>query len=79
MAGVEQYCRFSGYSETFRFEGDFVDTTPRDRYERRMCKLVAIDAVKFRNSEIQYRRDFLTRELNKVSSVQPSFVPFCAC
>lgn len=65
ITGVEQYCRYSGYSNTFRFEGDFVDTTPRDNFGRRLCKLVAIDAVKFRKKEIQYKKDLLTRELNK--------------
>lgn len=65
-AGCEQYSRYSGYSETFRYEGDYLDTTPRDAYGRRLCQVVAVDAVPFRRSETQYQRRFLLRELNKV-------------
>lgn len=65
-SGCEQYCNYSGYSDTFRFEGDHIDSTPRDEYGRRMCKVVAIDAVPFRRKQNQYQREFILRELNKV-------------
>jgi len=65
-SGCEQYSKYSGYSDTFRFEGDYIDTTPRDEYGRRMCQIVAIDAVPFRKKQIQYQREFILRELNKV-------------
>lgn len=42
-----------------------MDTTPRDAYGRRLCQLVAVDAVQFRRKQVQYQKEFLKRELNK--------------
>lgn len=65
IPGCEQYSQYSGYSETFRFEGDYIDTTPRDAYGRRLCQLVAVDATSFRRTQTQFQKEFLLRELNK--------------
>nr|CAH0106658.1 unnamed protein product [Daphnia galeata] len=65
ITGCEQYSSHSGYGDTFRFEGDFVDRTPRDAYGRRLCQVVAIDAIPFNRKETQYKRDSVNRELRK--------------
>ncbi|XP_032792418.2 poly(ADP-ribose) glycohydrolase [Daphnia magna] len=65
ITGCEQYSRHSGYGDTFRFEGDFVDNTPRDAYGRRLCQVVAIDAIPFRSKEVQYKQESIDRELRK--------------
>jgi len=49
-----------------------VDATPRDGHSRRLCKVVAMNALKFRQPNVQYQRRFLLRELNKVRV-------FCFC
>lgn len=66
FVGCEQYCKHSGYGDTFRFEGDFVDQTPRDAYGRRLCQVVAVDAFPFQRKETQYQTGYLSRELKKV-------------
>ncbi len=64
-SGCEQYSRYSGYSRTFRFEGDYIDTTPRDAFGRRLSQIVAIDATSYSNPATQYEEKAFLRELNK--------------
>lgn len=67
IIGPERFSNYTGYSDTFSFAGDFVDTTPRDHFGRRKTFIVAIDALKLTssNSDSQYHPDYLERELNK--------------
>ncbi|XP_046631255.1 poly(ADP-ribose) glycohydrolase-like [Daphnia pulicaria] len=65
ITGCEQYSCHSGYGDTFRFDGDFVDQTPRDAHGRRLCQVVAIDAIPFNRKETQYKKDSINRELRK--------------
>lgn len=48
------------------FLGEYDDKTPWDDSRRKMCSIVAIDALQFRDSADQYREDLMIRELNKV-------------
>jgi len=73
ITGAERYCSYKGYAETFEYEADFVDKTKRDQHSRRETKIVAMDAISFRNERDQFSEDNLIRELNKayVSFVSP--------
>jgi len=63
--GCEQYSRYSGYSNSFRFEGDYIDTTPQDAYGRSLCQIIAIDATPYSFPATQYKEKAFLRELNK--------------
>ncbi|XP_029166400.1 poly(ADP-ribose) glycohydrolase-like isoform X2 [Nylanderia fulva] len=65
VSGIERYSKYEGYSNTFKWKGDFVDETPRDDSYRRMTSIVAIDALYFRQPSLQFKIDNITRELNK--------------
>jgi hypothetical protein len=67
ITGAERYSRYVGYGDTFAFDGDYCDTTPRcvssahrragltaggsDGSGRRRTTLVAIDALHFAKHE----------------------------
>ncbi|XP_050444610.1 poly(ADP-ribose) glycohydrolase-like isoform X1 [Cataglyphis hispanica] len=65
VSGIERYSKYEGYSNTFKWKGDFVDETPRDDSCRRRTSVVAIDALYFRQPSLQFEIDNITRELNK--------------
>ncbi|XP_011267867.2 poly(ADP-ribose) glycohydrolase-like isoform X2 [Camponotus floridanus] len=65
VSGIERYSKYEGYSNTFKWKGDFIDETPRDDSCRRMTSIVAIDALYFRQPSLQFKIDNITRELNK--------------
>ncbi|CBY33521.1 unnamed protein product [Oikopleura dioica] len=48
ITGAERFSRYSGYSKSFRFRGNFVDTQIRDCYRRKCTQILAIDAVNYR-------------------------------
>lgn len=66
--GCERFNKYTGYANSFEWAGDFQDTTPRDRFGRLCCTVVAIDALRFANARAQYSADLVNRELNKVNS-----------
>lgn len=66
VTGIERYSKYGGYSNTFKWKGDFVDETPRDSSGRRLTSIVAIDALYFRQPSLQFNTSNITRELNKV-------------
>ncbi|XP_011139259.1 poly(ADP-ribose) glycohydrolase isoform X1 [Harpegnathos saltator] len=65
VSGIERYSKYEGYSSTFKWKGDFVDETPKDSSGRRMTSIVAIDALYFKQSSLQFNINNVTRELNK--------------
>lgn len=65
MIGCEQFNVYRGYSSSFRWGGNFVDQTPSDAYRRRMTRVVAIDAIPYKNNSDQFREWALKRELHK--------------
>ncbi|CAF1511564.1 unnamed protein product [Adineta ricciae] len=65
LFGCEQYVSYSGYADTFKAKADFVDNTDRDNWGRRLCHVVAMDAICFSNPCDQYIRACIDRELNK--------------
>lgn len=65
MVGCEMYSTYSGYSNSFVWEGNYDDDTPLDSSRRKKVHIVAIDALPFARPSHQYREDLMLRELNK--------------
>ncbi|KAJ4948980.1 hypothetical protein JOQ06_020500 [Pogonophryne albipinna] len=65
ITGTEQYSKYSGYAESYRWKANHMDTTARDDWQRRCTEIVAIDALKFRHFLEQFLPEKMTRELNK--------------
>ncbi|XP_046432924.1 poly(ADP-ribose) glycohydrolase-like isoform X2 [Neodiprion fabricii] len=65
ITGVERYSNYEGYSDTFKWTGNFNDETPRDSSGRRRTSVVAIDALLFKQSHTQFTVTNIIRELNK--------------
>jgi len=65
VVGVEQFSRYKGYSDTFKFAGRYTDTVDVDSSGRKMTSVVAMDAIRFTNSNDQFSIRNLDRELNK--------------
>ncbi|CRK91263.1 CLUMA_CG004943, isoform A [Clunio marinus] len=65
LTGCEQFSKCSGYSTTFEWAGNNVDTTQRDKFRRRMTYIVAIDAISYRKPHLQFEPFAITREANK--------------
>ncbi|XP_076754595.1 poly(ADP-ribose) glycohydrolase [Xylocopa sonorina] len=73
VSGVERYSQYKGYSNSFKWVGDYVDETPRDSSGRRLTSIVAIDALYFAHSQSQFSINNIKRELNK------AYVGFVGC
>nr|XP_033338421.1 poly(ADP-ribose) glycohydrolase isoform X1 [Megalopta genalis]XP_033338422.1 poly(ADP-ribose) glycohydrolase isoform X1 [Megalopta genalis]XP_033338424.1 poly(ADP-ribose) glycohydrolase isoform X1 [Megalopta genalis]XP_033338425.1 poly(ADP-ribose) glycohydrolase isoform X1 [Megalopta genalis]XP_033338426.1 poly(ADP-ribose) glycohydrolase isoform X1 [Megalopta genalis]XP_033338427.1 poly(ADP-ribose) glycohydrolase isoform X1 [Megalopta genalis] len=65
VCGIERYSKYDGYSNTFKWTGDFVDETPVDSCKRRLTSVVAIDALHFKQASSQFSIGNIRRELNK--------------
>ncbi|XP_061646747.1 poly(ADP-ribose) glycohydrolase isoform X2 [Phyllopteryx taeniolatus] len=65
ITGAEQYSRYSGYAETYKWDECYKDETPRDDWQRRCTEIVAIDALKYKHFLEQFLPEKMTRELNK--------------
>ncbi|KAF4525235.1 hypothetical protein B566_EDAN014010, partial [Ephemera danica] len=65
IVGAEQYSEYSGYADTFRWQGDYKDRTKKDGDQRRNCSILAIDAQNFPNKDIQFTPKAINRELFK--------------
>ena len=69
ISGHERYSNYSGYASSFQFNGNHEDQTEIDVRDSvgnaRKSYLVAIDALLFRNEELQYSEENILRELNK--------------
>ncbi|KAM6916376.1 poly(ADP-ribose) glycohydrolase [Xenentodon cancila] len=65
ITGTEQYSKYDGYAESYKWEDSYKDETPRDDWQRRCTEIVAIDALKYRHFLEQFLPEKMTRELNK--------------
>ncbi|XP_057315737.1 poly(ADP-ribose) glycohydrolase-like [Hydractinia symbiolongicarpus] len=81
ITGVERFSRYSGYAQTFKYQGTYHDFTQRDRWGRLYTQVVAIDAHVFHNYTDQFKSVSLKRELEKAycgfldtSTSQPSAI-----
>ncbi|XP_050433324.1 poly(ADP-ribose) glycohydrolase-like isoform X2 [Adelges cooleyi] len=68
ITGAERFNDYSGYSNSFKWDGNYTDNTPIDDNYRRYCTVVAIDAIYFQNPQMQFAPKNLRRELNKAYS-----------
>ena len=66
ISGVERFSKYEGYSNSFKWAGDFIDETPHDHSGRRKTSVVAIDALSFKQPSSQFKMSNVIRELNKV-------------
>ncbi|XP_026207137.1 poly(ADP-ribose) glycohydrolase isoform X2 [Anabas testudineus] len=65
ITGTQQYSKYTGYAQTYKWAGSHQDTTPRDDWQRKCTEIVAIDALQFRNFLEQFQPEKINRELNK--------------
>ncbi|KAJ8365692.1 hypothetical protein SKAU_G00145230 [Synaphobranchus kaupii] len=65
ITGTEQYSKYTGYAESYKWAGEHKDEIPRDDWQRKCTEIVAIDALKFRHFLEQFQPDKINRELNK--------------
>ncbi|KAG7334033.1 hypothetical protein KOW79_002440 [Hemibagrus wyckioides] len=65
ITGTEQYSKYSGYADSYKWNANHKDETPRDEWQRRCTEIVAVDALKYRHYMEQFHPEKFTRELNK--------------
>eukprot|EP00126_Sphaerothecum_destruens_P002466 Sdes_comp15899_c0_seq1m5022 len=65
VIGAERYSEYSGYSSSFTFVGDYIDSAPRDPWKRLYTQIIAIDAYSMSTFLMQLEEKYLLRELNK--------------
>ncbi|KAM6951661.1 poly(ADP-ribose) glycohydrolase [Aplochiton taeniatus] len=65
ITGTQQYSKYTGYAQSYKWNGSCHDTTPRDNWQRNCTEIVAIDALQFRNFLEQFHPTKINRELNK--------------
>ncbi|XP_021956937.1 poly(ADP-ribose) glycohydrolase isoform X2 [Folsomia candida] len=69
ITGSTQFSKYSGYGDSFKFEGPHEDkkTLDRDRFGRRTAQVAVMDAYHFRPYQVdhQFEKKFVYRELNK--------------
>uniref|UniRef100_A0A8C6L6Y5 poly(ADP-ribose) glycohydrolase n=1 Tax=Nothobranchius furzeri TaxID=105023 RepID=A0A8C6L6Y5_NOTFU len=65
VTGTQQFSKYTGYNETYKWSGSFQDKTPRDAWQRMCTEIVAIDALKFEHFLEQFHPSKINRELNK--------------
>ncbi|XP_016127774.1 poly(ADP-ribose) glycohydrolase-like [Sinocyclocheilus grahami] len=77
ITGTEQYSKYSGYAESFKWKANHKDEIPRDGWQRRCTEIVAMDALRYRNCMEQFQPEKMTRELNKAycSFMRPAANP----
>ncbi|KNA08296.1 hypothetical protein SOVF_163820, partial [Spinacia oleracea] len=64
MVGAERFSNYRGYNASFQYTGDYIDRRGVDALQRRMTRVVAIDALRKAGTK-QYQSQFLLREVNK--------------
>ena len=66
MTGCEKFSSYSGYSKSFKFEGNYIDESSRDILGRKHIQWIAMDAQSYhRDPESQYKETNIIRDLNK--------------
>ncbi|CAF3691399.1 unnamed protein product [Adineta steineri] len=65
LIGCEQFLTYTGYANTFKANADYIDKTPKDSWGRKLCHVVAMDAIYYENPLTQYTVENMARELIK--------------
>ncbi|XP_061084581.1 poly(ADP-ribose) glycohydrolase-like [Conger conger] len=66
VTGAEQYSKYTGYAESYKWLDRHNDETRRDGWHRKCTEIVAVDALKFSHFMEQFHPTKMNRELNKV-------------
>ncbi|KAM9456392.1 poly(ADP-ribose) glycohydrolase isoform 2-T2 [Clarias gariepinus] len=85
ITGAQMYSNTCGYSDNFEWHSPHKDQTRRDKWKRRFCQIVAIDALKFTDAREQYTEKNIKRELFKAfvgfkgdHNIPPDYTPAIA-
>ena len=66
MTGCEKFSSYSGYSKSFKFEGNYIDGSSRDILGRKHIQWIAMDAQSYHtNPESQFDETNIIRDLKK--------------
>ncbi|RNA16589.1 poly(ADP-ribose) glycohydrolase-like [Brachionus plicatilis] len=65
IRGAERFADYTGYSDSFRFKDKVVDKTKKDKHERILCDVLAIDAHRFWKRSDQFSEKYFWREIFK--------------
>ncbi|KAM9954642.1 hypothetical protein ACTFIW_003242 [Dictyostelium discoideum] len=68
ITGSQRFSKYTGYGDSFQWNGPYIDKTPYDQMGRRLTSIVAMDAIKLPhggNSFQQFSPSAVERELNK--------------
>ncbi|XP_035255946.1 poly(ADP-ribose) glycohydrolase-like isoform X1 [Anguilla anguilla] len=65
ITGTEQYSKYTGYAESYKWMHSHKDETPRDGWHRKCTEIVALDALNFSHFLDQFHPAKMNRELNK--------------
>jgi len=65
IVGAERFNSYTGYAQTFRHAGNHTDFVRHDRWGRKYCEMIAMDAHVFHCYKDQFKSLSLKRELNK--------------
>ncbi|KAL3041850.1 hypothetical protein OYC64_019932 [Pagothenia borchgrevinki] len=65
VTGSQQFSNYSGFGDTFQWEGPHEERLNRDEWARLQRQIVAIDALHFKHRSEQFNMINVTRELNK--------------
>ncbi|XP_075963233.1 poly(ADP-ribose) glycohydrolase isoform X2 [Anarhichas minor] len=65
VTGSQQFSRYSGFGDSFEWAGPHEEHLHRDEWARLKRRILAIDAVHFKQSRDQYNMTAVTRDLNK--------------
>ncbi|CAF4100753.1 unnamed protein product [Adineta steineri] len=63
LIGCEQFSTYTGYANTFKANSNYIDKTPQDSWGRKLCHVVAMDAIYYENPFTQYTVENMAREL----------------
>ncbi|CAH1794556.1 unnamed protein product [Owenia fusiformis] len=65
MTGCMRFSNYTGYADSFRWNGDHFEVPERDAWGRVNTEVVAIDALVFHQYNDQFKTGLVKRELNK--------------
>ncbi len=68
IRGCERFSSYTGYGFSFEWFKNFSDQTARDEYSRLYTDVLALDALKYRQTKVQFAEAKICREITKCYS-----------